>query len=132
MINTQLRCTFECTQTKCHIHTAVQLQNSIVKMNVPAEVAAGTKAEAADAKRARTARIRAIILVVIVVVDMITSEERWEFFAGVGEEADADGDVLRYYFFVVQLHEVKRSSSTMWVSGRDTDDRQQYLSFTFI
>jgi t-SNARE complex subunit (syntaxin) len=37
-------------------------------VNVPAEVAAGTKADAADAKRARIARIRAIILLVIVVV----------------------------------------------------------------
>jgi hypothetical protein len=34
-------------------------------MNVPAEVATGTKADAVDAKRAKIARIRAIILVII-------------------------------------------------------------------
>lgn len=32
-------------------------------MDLPAEVAAGTKADAVDAKRAKIARIRAIILV---------------------------------------------------------------------
>lgn len=38
-------------------------------MDLPAEVAAGTKADAVDAKRAKIARIRAIILIDIVFVD---------------------------------------------------------------
>ena len=35
-------------------------------VNVPADVATGTKADAVDAKRAKIARIRAIILITIV------------------------------------------------------------------
>ena len=45
-------------------------------MNVPAEVAAGTKADAVDAKRAKIARIRAIILEVIVVCAIIYIKEK--------------------------------------------------------
>jgi hypothetical protein len=53
--------------------TEYKLENALQYMArhtisiIPAEVAAGTKAEAVDAKRANRARIRAIIMVVVII-----------------------------------------------------------------